>query len=155
MILDTNILLIAVLVVLVIALVWLIRFEIKFARIVKGTGSVTIEDSLVHIQKQIDTLEVFKKETLEYMAGAETRIRRSVQGIETIRFNPFKGTGAGGNQSFATAIINQNGEGIVLSSLYSRDRVSIFAKSITNFTSDFELSDEEKEVLKKATAKTR
>jgi hypothetical protein len=145
----------ALLVVLIIILAWLIRFEIKFARIITGKGSVNIEDSLVHIQKQIDTLELFKKETLDYMTGAETRLRRSIQAIETVRFNPFKGTGAGGNQSFATAIINQNGDGIVLSSLYSRDRVSIFAKSIVDFTSDFELSEEEKKVLKKATLKIR
>jgi hypothetical protein len=65
-----------------------------------------------------------------------------------MRFNPF--IDAGSNQSFAIALINDEGNGIVMSSLYARDRMSIFAKPIVNGKSEFELSSEEKDVLNKA-----
>ena len=70
--------------------------------------------------------------------------------MHTVRFNPFKGTGAGGNQSFATALLNENGDGVVLSSLYSRERVSVYAKPVQKFSSEYELSGEEKQAIKSA-----
>lgn len=81
------------------------------------------------------------------------KIARSAQSVETIRFNPFKGTGSGGNQSFATAILNENGDGVILSSLYSSDRVSIFAKPVAKLTSTHELTEEEAHALKVAATK--
>lgn len=150
MILDTNTLLIAILVLLVINVLWIIRLEVRIGRLLRGKGSKTIEESLIHIQKEISLLQNFEKETRNYLSRAEKRIKRSVQAVKTIRFNPFKGTGAGGNQSFASAFVNEEGDGIVISSLYSRDRVSVFAKALSEFNSEFELSDEEKQVVKSA-----
>jgi len=77
----------------------------------------------------------------------EKRLRKSVQSVHTVRFNPFKGTGGGGNQSFATSFLNEEGDGVVLSSIYSRDRVSIFAKPVKKHSSEYELSEEEKEAV--------
>ena len=150
MIIDTNILLIAILVLLIVISAWIIRIEFKFKKLLRGKGSKSIEDSLVYIQKEIEGLHTFENKTKTYLTTAEKRIKRSIQAVETIRFNPFKGTGAGGNQSFASAFVNEDGDGVVLSSLYSRDRVSIFAKGLKQFNSEFELTDEEKEVVKKA-----
>jgi hypothetical protein len=70
-----------------------------------------------------------------------------VQSVETLRFNAFRGSGSGGNQSFASAFLNENGDGLVISTLYSSDRMSIFAKPVTKFTPAFELTEEEKDVL--------
>ncbi len=80
----------------------------------------------------------------------DKKLSRTVSGNETVRFNPFQGAGLGGNQSFATALINAEGDGVVISSLYSRDRVSIFSKPIKKFSSEYELTAEEKEALQKA-----
>ncbi len=96
-------------------------------------------------------LESFKKELETYLTTVESRLKKSVQGIHTVRFNPFKGsTGSGGNQSFATAFLNELGDGVVVSSLYAREHVSIFAKPIVRGKSEFELSEEEAEAVKVA-----
>jgi len=42
---------------------------------------------------------------------------------------------------------------VVFSSLYSRERMSVFAKPIKNNKSEYELSAEEKEALEKAKIK--
>jgi hypothetical protein len=67
-----------------------------------------------------------------------------------VRFNPFKGTGSGGNQSFATTFLNEENNGVVISSLYSREHTSVFSKPIKNGVSEYELSDEEKESFAEA-----
>jgi hypothetical protein len=98
----------------------------------------------------IEKMHHFQKESLAYFEEIEDRLSRSIQAVKTVRFNPFKGTGEGGNQSFSTAFINENGDGVVISSLYSRDRVSIFSKPIAEFQSEFELTEEERGVVDEA-----
>ena len=77
-------------------------------------------------------------------------MKKSVQAVSTIRFNPFKGNGSGGNQSFATAFLNEDTDGVVISSIYSREHTSVFSKPINKGVSEYELSGEEKEAIENA-----
>jgi hypothetical protein len=126
---------------------WVIRLELKIRRLLIGKDSKSLEDSIVSAKNNIEKLNDFQKEAILHFTNVEKRLNRSVQAVETLRFNPFKGTGDGGNQSFSTAFINQNGDGVILSSLYSRERISIFSKPVNKFQSTFELTEEETEVL--------
>ena len=76
------------------------------------------------------------------------KVKKSIRGLETVRFNPFPDQGS--NQSFAIGMLNEEGDGVVFSSLYSRDRMSVFAKPIKNNKSEYELSGEEQKALDKA-----
>lgn len=133
--------------VFVILIGWIVRLEIKIKRLLLGKGTESLEDSIIEAKKNIEKLNVFEKDSKEYFLSVEKRLKKSVQAVDTIRFNPFKGTGEGGNQSFSTSFVTENGNGVVISSLYSRDRVSVFSKPIQKFTSTFELTEEEKHVL--------
>ena len=126
---------------------WIIRLEIRINKLLIGKDARSLEDSIDNAKKEIEHLQKFEKDSLAYFAFIESRITRAVQSVETIRFNPFKGNGEGGNQSFSTAFINEKGDGVVLSSLYSRERVSIFSKPIKHFGSEFDLTEEEKSVI--------
>lgn len=138
--------------VLVIALaVWVMTLQ-KRIRDMLGTNADNIESGLKQIQQRLDAAERFQKESTKYLRSIELRVRRSLQTSDTVRFNPFKGTGAGGNQSFATAFVNENGDGVVLSSLYSRERVSVFSKPVKEFKPVYELSEEETSILAQASA---
>ncbi len=154
MILDQTTILygsIGLLAVLVIALIgWVIRLEMKLKKMLLGKGATTIEESLTNISGSLTDLTKFRTELELYLVNVEKRLRRSIQGVHTLRFNPFKGTGSGGNQSFATAILNEEGDGVILSSLYSREHVSVFSKPVKNYISEYELSEEEKDALAKA-----
>ena len=132
---------------IVILIGWIARLEIKIHKLLKGKNAASLEDSIVNSLQNLDKLNTFQREAISYFENIEARLGRSVQAVETIRFNPFKGEGVGGNQSFSTSFVNEKGDGVVLSSLYSRDRVSIFSKPLTKFQSTFELTEEEKEVV--------
>lgn len=139
--------------ILVFLVVWIMQLERKIKKFTRGKNGKCLEDSIMVIKGDLDDLEKFKRDMEEYLTDVEKRLRRSTQSIETIRFNPFKGDGSGGNQSFATAFLDENGDGLVMSSLYARDRVSVFSKPIKKYTSEFELSDEEKKAVEGAKKK--
>ena len=80
----------------------------------------------------------------------EDQGRRSVQYIGVVRFNPFEDTG--GNQSFALAMLDAKRDGIVVSSLHSRQSTRIYLKLIVGGRSETALSEEETEALRKAGA---
>lgn len=126
---------------------WIIRLEVKLRKLLLGKDAKSLEDSILEGHKNLAALNEFRKAAAEHFQNIEKRLRRSVQAVETIRFNPFKGNGEGGSQSFSTAFMDEDGNGVVISSLYSRDRVSVFSKPLGGFESTFELTPEEKEVI--------
>ena len=134
---------------LILAILWLIRFEIKLRRL-QGGKNQSLDKAISEIRKDLSAIMEYRDESEKYLENVERRIRKSVTGVETIRFNPFRGDGSGGNQSFSTAFVNEEGDGVVISSLYSRERVSVFAKPIKKMSSEYEMTAEEKESLRKA-----
>ncbi|MDE2037895.1 MAG: DUF4446 family protein [Patescibacteria group bacterium] len=122
----------------------------KLKRFLVGSGASDLEGSLRAVTSDLSALRAFREEIEGYLATVERRLKKSVQSVHTVRFNPFKGTGGGGNQSFATAFLTESGDGVIVSSLYSRDHVSVFAKPVKRGSSEHELSDEEREALEES-----
>jgi hypothetical protein len=152
MILDSNILIgaLAIISLVLVADVFFLRLKVR--KMLRG-NACNVCDSIGEADKDIKELEKFRGEMEKYLLTVEKRLRRSTQAVETVRFNAFRGAGEGGSQSFATAFVNEEGDGSVISSLYSRDRVSIFSKQIKKFDSDIELSEEERRAVSSAKAK--
>ena len=69
----------------------------------------------------------------------------SLQHMGVVRFNPFHDTG--GDQSFAIALVDGHGNGVVLSSLHARDVTRVYAKPLHKWESDYSLTDEEKQAI--------
>lgn len=149
---SENILLYIVLAVILLFVAMLIRLEIKIKNLLGGTNAKNVEEGMNIIRSEIKAMQDFSEKASAHFLNIEKRLRKSIQSVETVRFNPFKGTGAGGNQSFSTSFVNEHGDGVVVSSLHSRERISVFSKPLKNFSSEYEMSDEEKEVVAKAKA---
>lgn len=78
-----------------------------------------------------------------------TQGMRHVQRVELVRFNPFNETG--GDQSFTVCLLDNQGSGLVLTSLHARSGTRVFAKPVVRGKSSrYELSKEEEAVIKKA-----
>ena len=68
--------------------------------------------------------------------------RTHIQKVGFVRFNPFADTG--GDQSFCLCLLDQNNNGIVITSLHSRDTTRLYAKHILESSlKDLILSQEE------------
>jgi hypothetical protein len=136
--------------IIVILLVWVIRLELRLAKFWRGKKGADVEELMNDIVKSLEHLHGVQGDMGSHITTMDKKLRKSVRGVETVRFNPFKDQGS--NQSFAVALMNEEGDGVVFSSLYSRERVSIFAKPVKKQASEFELSAEERDAMKRAMA---
>ncbi|MBP9851393.1 MAG: DUF4446 family protein [Candidatus Pacebacteria bacterium] len=127
---------------------WAFRTERRLKRFFLGKKAKDLEDTITLLQADIAKLTSARDQAEKDIELINKKLEKSIRGLEVIRFNPFPDQG--GNQSFAIGLLNEVGDGVVLSSLYSRERMSIFAKPVKAGKSEFELSDEEKEVLTRA-----
>jgi hypothetical protein len=90
-------------------------------------------------------------ERLTARTGAlEATALRTFQRVGLVRYNPFEETG--GNQSFALALLDAEGNGWVLSSLHARSGTRVYAKAISEGRSDAGLSEEETAAIRQAIA---
>ena len=130
---------------------WIVKTEKRLKRFFIGKKAKDLEDTIIALEEDITLLKKSKENTEKELSIVNSKLKKSIRGLETIRFNPFPDQGS--NQSFAIGMLNEDGDGVVLSSLYSRERMSIFAKPVKKGVSEFELTIEEKEALKKAEIK--
>ena len=128
--------------------IWVIKTEKRLKRFFVGKKAKDLEDTIIFLQEEILKLKKAKENTENELKEINGKLKKSIRGLETIRFNPFPDQGS--NQSFAIGMLNEDGDGVVLSSLYSRERMSVFAKPIKNGKSEYELTEEENTTLKKA-----
>ena len=135
----------------VLGAIWIAITEKRLKRFFLGKKAKDLEDTIASLEQEISKLNKAKENFEKEILVINTKLKGSIRGLETIRFNPFPDQGS--NQSFAIGMLNENGDGVVLSSLYSRERMSIFAKPIKNGKSEYELTTEEKEALEKAQIK--
>lgn len=103
------------------------------------------------------SLEATVAAELERLARLESRVqalaeqgRGAVQHVGVVRYNPFEDTGS--NQSFALALLDDHANGVVISSLHSRQATRLYLKLISEGRSETALSDEESEALRRARA---
>ena len=145
---ETNIITGATIIIFLL-LIWNILLEIKLKKLL-GSKNGSLDDAIGSLRKDTEILKKHAEKTSEKLEIVDKKLKKTISGNETVRFNPFKGTGSGSNQSFATALINSEGNGVVISSIYSRDHISVFSKPIKDLSSEYELTVEEKTALQKA-----
>lgn len=161
LLLDNLALAIGVLAALVLLL--LIAFAVQSARLgravriyrelVRDQDGGTLHDRLVGSAEQAIRATDRMNEMEAMHAVIEQRTRRSLQHIGLVRFNPFDDTGS--DQSFAIALLDDQRDGIVISSLHGRANTRLYAKPVAAGASPHNLSDEESQAIKVAVEGTR
>lgn len=120
----------------------------RLKKLTTGTNGKNLEDAIYQLMHDHEIFEGRVESVEEKNARIDREIKSSVRGIATVRYNAF--ADVGGRQSFATALLSEDGTGVVISSIYSRDRMNVYAKPVANFSSEYELSNEEAHALKEA-----
>ena len=142
----------AVVALLVIWVGWLHRSEAllrqRMRRLVGGAGGAGLDELLDRQFQRLDTVAERVEALNRLHRELEGLSQRSIQKVGVIRFNPFADTG--GDQSFAIALLDAEGNGVVLSSLHGRADTRVFAKQVQAGRSKHALSDEEQDAIRKA-----
>jgi citrate lyase beta subunit len=134
---------------------WVVMLQVRFSRLYRqyvrlmtGTDGTSLEQLL---NQHMDAVKqaVEKALALEIKTRQMDRtLKHSMQWMGIVRFNPFRDTG--GAQSFALAIVDGHGDGVVLSSLHSRENIRVYAKALNKWESEHTLTDEEKQAIARA-----
>lgn len=103
-----------------------------------------LQKTLQHSKTVAETLESQDKR----LQKAEQKLRASSNQTGIIRFNAFDNMGS--NLSFAVALTNQEGDGLVLTSINSREESRVYAKPLTKGESNYPLGTEEREAINMA-----
>ncbi|TES96945.1 DUF4446 family protein [Patescibacteria group bacterium] len=136
-------------------LVWVVYLQVRLylaskrhRQILKGVKIGNLEEALLEQVKKIEKNSADIKELSEFAQEISDTADICIKKVALIRFNPFED--AGGDQSFAVEVLDTFDNGVIISSLHSRDGTRVYAKPITKGRTKHHLSDEEKAVLKKA-----
>jgi len=114
----------------------------------KGRKTKDLEEVIAEQLKRIKNIESDIEKLFKWNDDLQKIANISIQKVGVVRFNPFKDTG--GDQSFAIALLDKDNNGLVISSLYSREGTRVYTKPIKDGNSKYHLSEEEKEAIQKA-----
>lgn len=128
----------------------LVRLEKKYDLLTRGADGGSLQQVLETHMGEMRQAQASVQELDTLARGLERAAHHHVQRVGFLRFNPFRD--AGGDQSFALAVADQDGNGFVLSSLHSRDATRVYGKPLVGWESVYPLSDEENQAINKAKA---
>lgn len=130
---------------ILILFIYILYIHIKINNFTKGENGASLETL---IKKCVDSVsEIEKRNELisEHALSLDSRVSHALRNAQMIRYKAFEAGGS--NQSFSIALLNEKGNGVIISSLHARDRISTFAKPIEKYSSIYDLTEEEQQVI--------
>jgi hypothetical protein len=148
----------AAIVVSVVLLVWNIFLQLNISRIrdnqkklFSGKGATDLENIIMEHAQDLKELDRDVQDLYGISNQINDLAKRSVHKVGVIRFNPFKDLG--GDQSFSIALLDGQNNGVVFSSLHTREGNRVYAKPVElGKAVKHPLTEEEQEAIKKAEA---
>ena len=123
----------------------LFSFNRKIKLLFEGKKVKNLEEVLLNQIQKIKEQDLGAKEILERIKKLENISEKTFKKIGIVRFNPF--SDMGGNQSFAIALLDNQNNGFVISSLFIKEGNRVYGKAVKNGQSDYSLSNEEKKAI--------
>ena len=141
-----------------VAILWLVFLQIRtgamirnYRRFLNGASAGNLEEIMSMHVGRINQHEQRLGEIDQDVEALDRVLSTAIQRVGVVRFNPFDETG--GDQSFAIALLDQHGNGMVLSSLHSRAETRVYAKPVEAGRSSYALSREEEQALAQASGR--
>lgn len=147
-IIELSIMIVSILI-SVIAVIISIKTKNRYEKYVNKLGNGdNIAETLKEYINQVNDLNKKDEEIIEYCKKLNIQVSNSYKKIGLIRYDTYCNTK--NKLSFALAILDTNNNGIVINSIYGADNSNVYAKSVENGISKYQLSSEEQEALNKA-----
>ncbi|GAA0178218.1 DUF4446 family protein [Clostridium sediminicola] len=124
------------------------KMQKKHKRLLRGVNSANLEEVIDNyydkIEYQIQENDLIR----ENIKTLNMKLKSTTSKISLKRYRAFEDVGS--DLSFSLAILDENKNGVVITSLYSRSESTVYGKTIENGKSTYELSQEEKDVIEEA-----
>lgn len=147
---------VALTILVVVGIVWVLDLQARIGRLRSRqeklfSGEEGDAGLAVAVENLASRLAETNARTERLVARAEqidATLAHVVQGVGLVRFRAFQDTG--GDQSFALALADGEGNGVVLSALYGRGATRLYAKPVQGWLSPKALGEEEEQALAQA-----
>ncbi len=124
------------------------RLELECELLLRGSEGTNFVEIVNDNIDQVHGLMEEVNALSERYAAVLRRVAGAVQHVGVVRFDAFRDLG--GLLSFAVALLDDRGNGLVLSSIYGRSESRTYAKPVIERSSPYELSPEEREAIRLA-----
>ena len=114
----------------------------------KGKDMESMEEVLMKQFDRIEVLEEADREKRKEINSLKILMQKSYQKAGLVKYDAFREMS--GKLSYALALLDQNDNGVIVTSMYSRDGCLSYAKEVIMGESKINLSEEEQEALEKA-----
>jgi hypothetical protein len=114
------------------------------------------DDVLTLLQRHIDEVGLLRSDVRSlrrYADELRELARGAVSRVGTVRYDAFDDMG--GRLSFSTALLDERGDGVVVSAINGRTDTRIYAKPVMEFASKHNLSGEEQTAIERARTPAR
>ena len=150
-ILATSALCLVAIIILIIALCKLKKLRRRVDDLTRGKDTTSMEDIMLNFFERIEALENGEQVTRSDLKDTEENLRITYQKKGLVKYDAFREMS--GDLSYSLALLDKENNGVLISSMYSREGCYTYAKDILNGESKINLSEEEAEALKQAVAK--
>ncbi len=120
----------------------------RLQRLTAGATGASLERVLMDHLARVEEVDTRQRQVEQRVSALEGQIPLCVQRVGLVRYDAFEDVG--GQQSFSLAMLDAQQNGIVLTSVYSRTDVRVYAKAIRQGAPSHPLSEEEMEALRSA-----
>jgi len=127
------------------------RTRKSIKRLFTGTSGENLESGLHRLLDQVEECKSRQADQQFALNRLTQRMTGMCGNVAIIRYNAFGE--AGSDLSFSLAILDDQQNGVVVTSIYGREESRLYAKPVENGKSVYNLSEEEMSAIKKAMAK--
>ncbi|MGC8784771.1 MAG: DUF4446 family protein [Armatimonadota bacterium] len=124
----------------------------RLQRLTAGVTGVSLERVLMDHLARVEQVDTHQRQIDQRVSALEARIPLCVQHVGLVRYDAFEDVG--GQQSFSLAMLDAQQNGVILTSVYSRSDVRVYAKAIRRGQPSHPLSEEELQALRSALSPT-
>ncbi|MBK5305657.1 MAG: DUF4446 family protein [Frankiaceae bacterium] len=125
------------------------RITAAYDSLVDGDRGASFVDSVRKQSAGIDGLRADVRVLREDLAAARTDLSDALRHVAVVRYDAFGDMG--GRMSFSAALLDDAGDGLVLTSINGRSETRTYAKGVKGGSSDHSLSPEEEQAIAYAT----
>jgi hypothetical protein len=137
---------------LLILLAWLVFMQVRLSRLLaryltlmQGADGRNLEQVLDSYLAQARATAAQVDQLSKASRQLEKAAKLSLQHLGVVRFDAFEDVA--GKQSFAVALVDGHGNGVVISSVASRQSTRTYAKPLRAWDAEYTLSEEEKQAI--------
>jgi len=147
---------VALTILVVVGIVWVFDLQARLRRLQRrregvlpeGEGDAGLAAAVENLAARLADTNARTERLVARTEQLDATLAHAVQGVGLVRFRAFQDTG--GDQSFALALADGEGNGVVVSALYGRGKTRLYAKPIQGWLSPRPLGEEEEQALTEA-----